>query len=127
MRLRLSSPMAREPADGDSGLYISVCSGDLTQWPTVHRYIRKRMSKDRAKVIEGEHLEWHLYELRDAFCDLWHGMAEPPLPPRLRPPPPPPEGQSPADQLLPPPVATSFTAAFLSPRVSIASGYRGHV
>ena len=53
----------------------------------VHRYIRKRMSPHRAKVAEGEHLEWHLYELREAFRDLWHGMAEPqvqlPLPPLL--------------------------------------------
>ena len=35
------------------------------------------MSPHRAKVAEGEHLEWHLYELREAFRDLWHGMAEP--------------------------------------------------
>jgi len=37
----------------------------------VHRYIRKRMSPHRAKVAEGEHLEWHLYELHEAFRDLW--------------------------------------------------------
>ena len=43
----------------------------------VHRYIRKRMSPHRTKVAEGEHLEWHLYRLREAFSDLWHGMAEP--------------------------------------------------
>ena len=62
----------------------------------VHRYIRKRMTLHHAKVADGEHLEWH-YKLREAFRDLWHGMAEPPA----RPPPPPPEGQPPAD---PPPL-----------------------
>ena len=126
MRLRLSSPPpppAREPADGGSDLYTSVCDRDLTQWPTprqllgsavfenrteclpcagglwgrkektlkllVLRYIRKRMSKERAQVIEAEHLEWHLYGLREASCDLWQGVVEPPLQPRLRPPQPP--------------------------------------
>ena len=64
----------------------------------VHRYIRKRMSPHRAKVAEGEHLEWHLYELREAFRDLWHGMAEP----QARLPPPPLAGEPPADQERPP-------------------------
>ena len=48
----------------------------------VHRYIRMRMSPHRKKVAEGERLEWHLYELREAFR-LWHSIVPPPRDHRL--------------------------------------------
>ena len=65
----------------------------------VRQYFHKRMSALRTKVAEPEHLEWHLYKLREAFPDLWPqaGTAEPPAEQQLQLPPP-----------LPPPLSTPW-------------------